>query len=627
VNSESGVLVVTDDPKWGDGEARPETTDEFDLTWARTADEALERLDGSIDCVVSAYALGGRDGVQFLEAVRETHPELPFVLCAADGSEDVAARAIAADVTEYLPFGINPDTWPSVTERVATAVDSVPAANREPRPTAPDSAAGPSSDRSLRELAEEYDALLDNSGDAIFLVDVDRDDGFEFRFAQLSPGYETQTGLTTAAVRGKTPREVFGAERGAELAANYAQCVEAGAPISYREKLEMDEDARFWETSLAPVVVDGEIVRVLGIARNVTEQIERERALQETNERLESLFDATPLTVMEIDPEGNVLRWNDAAEEMFGWTREEVIGEPNPMIPPDRDHEFDSHRRRALDGERIRTKEVQRRTKDGEQLDLLLSVAPVHGPDGDVVSVIAVLDDVTERVEQRQELQRERDRLDEFASLASHDLRNPLNVAKGRTELARAERESEHLDAVASALDRMDQLITDLLTLARQGKTVGDREPIRIDALAARCWKNVETNDATIEVQSEATLRGDQSRTTTLLENLFRNAIEHGSQTGGATGDAERQQSGPTVVVGELDDHDGFYVEDDGPGMTAAERERAFESGYTTNEDGTGFGLAIVKQIVEAHGWTITATESASGGARFEIAGVTLGEE
>jgi signal transduction histidine kinase len=240
------------------------------------------------------------------------------------------------------------------------------------------------------------------------------------------------------------------------------------------------------------------------------------------------------------------------------------------------------------------------------------------------VSVIAVLEDVTERVQQRQELQRERDRLDEFASLASHDLRNPLNVAKGRTELARAEVDSEHLDAVASALDRMEQLITDLLTLARQGKTVGDREPVRIDALAARCWKNVETDGATINVETEATLRGDQSRTTTLFENLFRNAIEHGSKTSG-TSDAER--SGPTVVVGELDDSNGFYVEDDGPGMTAAERERAFESGYTTNENGTGFGLAIVKQIVEAHGWTITATESASGGARFEIAGVTLGEE
>jgi signal transduction histidine kinase len=134
----------------------------------------------------------------------------------------------------------------------------------------------------------------------------------------------------------------------------------------------------------------------------------------------------------------------------------------------------------------------------------------------------------------------------------------------------------------------------------------------------------VETNGATIEVETESTIRGDQSRTGTLLENLFRNAIEHGSETDGSTADSAHENSGPTVVVGELDGGYGFFVEDDGPGMTPAERERAFESGYTTNEDGTGFGLAIVKQIVEAHGWTITATESPSGGARFEIAGVTL---
>jgi len=87
------------------------------------------------------------------------------------------------------------------------------------------------------------------------------------------------------------------------------------------------------------------------------------------------------------------------------------------------------------------------------------------------------------------------------------------------------------------------------------------------------------------------------------LENLFSNVIDHG---------------GEHVTVGNLDD--GFFVEDDGPGLP--EDEDVFDAGRSTEQDGTGFGLAIVEQIVEAHGWTIDATAGSEGGARFEIRGV-----
>ncbi|MFT4947329.1 MAG: PAS domain S-box-containing protein, partial [Natronomonas sp.] len=249
-----------------------------------------------------------------------------------------------------------------------------------------------------RELAEEYEALLETSGDAIFLLDVETAGGDPaFEFARLSPGYETQTGLRTEEVRGKPPREVFGDERGAELEANYTRCVEQGGPISYREELDIADDARFWDTTLAPVVVDGRTVRIVGIARNVTEQVQRERELETTNRRLESLIEATPLTVMEIDTDGTVVRWNDGAENMFGWSRDEVLGEFNPMVPDEQHDEFASHRQRALSGEQIRGKEVRRETKDGDELELLLSVVPITGPDGEITSILAVLEDITEQ--------------------------------------------------------------------------------------------------------------------------------------------------------------------------------------------------------------------------------------
>jgi PAS domain S-box-containing protein len=616
--------------------------------------------------------------------------------------------------------------------------------------------------REHRELAEEYEALLETSGDAIFLLDVDTagaDPSFEF--ARLSPGYETQTGLTTDEVRGKTPRDVFGDEQGAELETNYARCVDRGAPISYREELDVGDDARFWETNLAPVVVDGETVRVVGITRNVTEQVERERELEATNQRLESLVEATPLTVMEIDTDGAVIRWNDEAERMFGWSREEVLGEFNPIVPDEQQAEFASHRQRALSGERIRAKEIRRETKDGDELDLLLSVAPITDSDGDPTSILAVLEDITEqkelearlrslqetaqqlsgaesteeigtiavdaaaeildleitgireyneredalvpitetpaardlsddssrfapggglawdafesgetrvyddvrtedrshdpnteirseilvplgesglmstgsvstqvfcetdvdlfrilgatveaaleRASREEELHRQNERLDRFASVVAHDLRNPLSVAVGFLEAAEETGNAEQFERVEAAHDRIERLIEDLLTLARGETTIENAEEIDLEAVATEAWGHVDTEEATLTVaDGVSTATGDAGRLIQLFENLFRNAVEHGG-------------TDVTVTVDRLDEGDGFYVEDDGGGIPRERRDDAFKHGVTSSEGGTGFGLSIVTDIAKAHGWTVSVTDGSDGGARFEF--------
>jgi len=613
-----------------------------------------------------------------------------------------------------------------------------------------------------QELAEEYEALLETSGDAIFLLDVDTagdDPGFEF--ARLSPGYESQTGLTTEEVRGRTPVDVFGAERGAELAANYTRCVEAGAPISYREELDVGDGARFWDTSLAPVVVDDDLVRIVGIARNVTEQVEREHRLEATNERLESLIEATPLTVMEIDRDGTVTRWNDEAERMFGWSREAVLGEPNPIVPDDQQSQFDTHRQQALDGERIRGKEIRRRTKAGDELDLLLSVAPITDSEGETTSILAVLEDITEqkrlesklrslqetarrltgaqsteavgditveaaaeilgyeltgvweydergdtlvplastdatsaalgelpslqpgeslawdafesstvrvyddlraqpaiaeadaalrsglfvplgdvglvgvgtmseqsfsdtdvdlfrilgatveaafvRASRETELQRQNERLDQFASVVAHDLRNPLSIATGFLDIVEDTGDLQYLDRIESAHDRMARLIDDLLTLASGESTVTDAERVDLRDVTTESWGYVDTAGAALAVTDDLqSVTGDGGRLTQLFENLFRNAVEHGGD-------------GVTVTVGNLDGREGFYVADDGDGIPPEKRSEVLEHGVTSNDGGTGFGLSIVVDIAKAHGWTVDVTESADGGARFEF--------
>ena len=212
--------------------------------------------------------------------------------------------------------------------------------------------------------------------------------------------------------------------------------------------------------------------------------------------------------------------------------------------------------------------------------------------------------------QRNQELRRQNERLDQFASIVSHDLRNPLNVAKGRVELAKETGDDpQHLDALERALDRIEAILTDMLAFARQGKTVESVEPLDLESLARTAWDTVQTDDVELVIEGSRVVEAHESRLSQGLENLFRNALEHGGD------------SVTTVWVGTVGDT-GFYVEDDGQGIAEQDRPKVFESGFTTTQEGTGFGLPIVKAVVEAHGWRIDVTSGREDGARFEITGL-----
>ncbi|PAU83117.1 histidine kinase [Halorubrum salipaludis] len=212
------------------------------------------------------------------------------------------------------------------------------------------------------------------------------------------------------------------------------------------------------------------------------------------------------------------------------------------------------------------------------------------------------------------EIARERDRLEEFASLVSHDLRSPLNVATGNLDLLRERLRNENedlteIDTVARSLGRMEALVEDMLTLARQGAAIDETEAVALADLAAECWESVDTAAAELVVGDDLRFRADRSRLRQALENLFANAVAH-------AGESVR------VEVGALPDGDGFYVEDDGPGIPADRRDEVFDAGVTTDPGGTGFGLKIVAEVADAHGWTLDLVDAADGGARFEFRGI-----
>ncbi|MFW5978149.1 MAG: sensor histidine kinase, partial [Halohasta sp.] len=224
----------------------------------------------------------------------------------------------------------------------------------------------------------------------------------------------------------------------------------------------------------------------------------------------------------------------------------------------------------------------------------------------DVHDVVSGLGGLIERTRTEERVRERNQQLEGFAEVVSHDLRNPLNVATGALSMVADECESEYVETVAAAHERMQELITDVLTLARQGKTVDAPETVALAAVVGDCWETVETGGATLQVETDAEILADRSRLRQLVENLLRNAVDHGGPT-------------VTVTVGSLPT--GFYIQDDGPGFGEVDCETVFELGATTADDGTGLGLAIVREIAEAHGWQVEAVDGESG-ARFEVTGV-----
>ncbi len=242
----------------------------------------------------------------------------------------------------------------------------------------------------------------------------------------------------------------------------------------------------------------------------------------------------------------------------------------------------------------------------------------------------------------RERLKRQNETLERFTSMVSHDLRSPLNVVSGSLDLAERTGDPEHFDRCRQAVERMDALVGDLLSLARAGMELREMTDVDLGTLASQCWQTVPTSRATIRVETDVVVRADETRLRQLLENLFRNSVEHGSTNSrpqaddsvehGSVGDTEahgedeggRDDDRVTVTVGDLDG--GFFVEDDGQGIPPDERDRVFQSGYSSQREGTGFGLDIVRRVADVHGWEVTLAESVEGGARFEFTGVTMAD-
>ncbi|MDS0282140.1 histidine kinase N-terminal 7TM domain-containing protein [Haloarcula onubensis] len=318
--------------------------------------------------------------------------------------------------------------------------------------------------------------------------------------------------------------------------------------------------------------------------------------------------------VFVVDSRDRLVDWNDAADAYVDGGGRATLAD---IAIPDLTRTLTS----TDGGAGSNTATVTAARPDGNRGPVTYDVRTTSIADryGIVRGRAVVLRDVTEQEQRKRALETQNERLEEFTGVVSHDLRNPLQVIDNRLELARQTGDLSHLDDASEATRRMEVLLDDLLELAREGRVLDQTEAVDLAARVADAWASLDAPEATLSVETDRTVVADPSRLQQVFENLFRNAVEHGSTGNRTQSDDAVDHGSPGVSITVGDTDDGFYVADDGPGIPPEERDSVFELGVTNADDGTGFGLAIVKRVIDAHGWAIAVTESERGGARFDV--------
>jgi PAS domain S-box-containing protein len=550
--------------------------------------EGLERLDDHrFDAVVLEVPDENPEDV--VDSLSDGADERPLV-AVLDGSSIGPETALAAGATEVVD---GPNERPAV---LANRLDLSLSAAR--------------ATRTARGTRQRYHRLLDASPAAIIIYD----DAFELLYANDAAaslvGAEDPHDLV-----GRGLFEFVDGEYEQDVRTQIESLLERDHPVRCEEVglVGVDGETRFVEAASSPVTVDGD-PGGQAVLTDVTTLKERERHLRSQRDRFTSLFESLPKPAVHVRFEDGpiVQNVNTAFEEVFGYRVDALKGENlnDAIIPDGRMEEAREIDERTAAGHEVE-RDVRREAADGVR-EFRFSTRSVYTADG-TDEGIGIYVDITDRKQREQALQRQNERLDAFASIVSHDLRNPLSVANGNLHLARDEDDETYLDEVDRALDRMERIIEDLLRLARSGEGSVDLAPVPAGDVATEAWQAADVEGGAFHNELDVTIEADRSQLRELLENLLRNAVEHGDDV---------TVSADVLDAADGEDSTGFYVADDGPGIPEDERDAVFEPGYTTHDEGTGFGLVVVEEIARAHGWTPSVTESETGGSRFEFRNV-----
>jgi PAS domain S-box-containing protein len=575
--------------------------DSLDVRTATTVGDALEILDREpVECIVSDYEMSPTDGMAFFETVRERDEDLPFILLTGKGSEELASEAISRGVTDYFQKGHGIDHYKKLANRISNAAEKY------------------RSERRLEAKNDHFSLFFEQSPLGV----IEWDESFEI--TRVNGAAESILGYSEAELAGRSWEWIVPEDEREAVEEVTAELIEAeGGYSSVNENVREDGERIVCEWHNRIVTDDdGEVVTVFSQFQDITERKEREEAITNLHEVATDLatcesraevyetaveaangmpaFDQAGIVLQD----GGSVRVERASDETLARDVTRTLGE-DISDPDEGTVVFEE----IHAGNPANVGSLIHIPIGGPRVFQVYSCEPEAFDDRDVEMAELLArhtENELDRLAYERALEEKNEQLDEFVSVVSHDLRNPIQVITATIELAEETGDPEYFERCSNAAQRMEQLLDDLLTLARDRDRSIETAPVDLAARVDDCWQNVETGDATVVNEVTGVVDADESRLNQLLENLFDNAVEH---------------AGPdaTVTVGELADSQGFYIADDGPGIPPEERDQVFDHGYSGTQDGTGFGLAIVSRVAEDHGWDISVTEGETGGARFEI--------
>lgn len=576
-NRRMSVLLVDDDESLVDMSSAflEREIDNVETTTLTDPEAVLNEVDErNYDCIVSDFDMPGLDGLELLSTLRDDGVDLPFVLFTGKGSEEIASQAITAGVDEYLQKG-GPEEYPVLANKIENLVEKYWAETQVQRGFL------------AIESAEEGIGIIDEDGVYQYMNEAyagvynrDRADLVGEHWDVLYPPTETERFHDEILPE----LETTGTWRGISTGVT-----KQGDPVPERLVLtQMDSGGH--------VCIVQEI--------DQTDELEAELALKNR------ALDAAGLGVVITDAtqeDNPIIYLNEGFEELTGYDEDEVLGRNCRFLQgEDTDPDTVAAIREAVDaGESIST-DILNYNVDGDPFWNLLEIFPLADDTGTVTNFVGFQREVTDRRAYKEDIESQLDWLGEFGNVLSHDLNTPISVIQGNLELAQELDDTDRLDDAIDATDRLEALVDDLANVMQQGDLVTDVESVELRDVF-RSWDAFETEPASFAVLSSKPILADKHALVRLADNLVKNTVEHaGEET--------------EMRVGTLPD--GFYYEDDGPGIPKSERDDVFKPGFTTKEDGTGFGMVSIKQIALAHGWEVTIDESESGGARFEFTGI-----
>ena len=396
---------------------------------------------------------------------------------------------------------------------------------------------------------------------------------------------------------------------------------------------------------------DGRLTHSIGTLQDITEDRRLQNELREAKEQLQSQLDSSPLGIVILDLGGCIQSWNPAAEAIFGWTAEEVIGRPSPMIPPGREHEREEMLHAVARGERIQDYATARRRKDGREVEISICAAPLTAENGEIRGSVCLVADITERRRLESELRKQEalalhaQKLEAVATLASglaHDFNNmllPIMIAAENLTESLPEEHDGRRDAeqILHTAERVADLVRRLLDFSRAEEP--ERRSVAMYDAVAQALPLVEaTLPAALRLETalseiDAAVEIDTGQLLQVLLNLVGNAADAQQQRGVIRLSLDTVELDPESAARLGIADAGLFarltLRDEGCGIPQETLPQIFDPFFTTKEvgKGTGLGLSVIHGIVTAHGGGIEVDSTVGQGTTFNVYFPVLGKQ